>query len=76
MSRVENWCTTGHEALRNASFGVASGIYDLVLALGIEKLKDTVFPGLGTGRGMSTVLEARRRARLASLPLGISTPTD
>lgn len=62
MTRVENWCITGHEALRNACFGVASGMYDLVLALGVEKLKDTGFAGLGTGRGMSTVLEARRTA--------------
>ncbi len=60
MTRVENWCITGHEALRNACFGVASGMYDLVLALGVEKLKDTGFPGLGTGRGMGPVLEARR----------------
>lgn len=62
MTRVENWCTTGHEALRNACFGIACGMYDLVLALGVEKLKDTGFPGLGTGRGMSPVLEARRTA--------------
>ncbi|OIP27882.1 MAG: acetyl-CoA acetyltransferase, partial [Dehalococcoidia bacterium CG2_30_46_9] len=62
MTRVENWCCTGHEALRNACLGVASGMYDLVLALGAEKLKDTGFPGLGTGRGMSPVLEARRTA--------------
>jgi len=60
MTRVENWCITGHEALRNACFGVASGMYDIVLALGVEKLKDTGFPGLGTGRGMGPVLEARR----------------
>jgi acetyl-CoA C-acetyltransferase len=62
MTRVENWCTTGHEALRNACFGVACGMYDLALVLGAEKLKDTGFPGLGMGRGMSTVLEARRTA--------------
>ena len=60
MTRVENWCATGIEALRNACFGVASGMYDMVLALGVEKLKDTGFPGLGTGRGMGPVLEARR----------------
>ena len=60
VTRVENWCTTGHEALRNACFGVACGMYDIVLALGVEKLKDTGFPGLGTGRGMGPVLEARR----------------
>lgn len=62
ITRVENWCATGHEALRNACFAVACGMYDMVLALGAEKLKDTGFPGLGTGRGMGPVLEARRTA--------------
>ncbi|MEW6033712.1 MAG: acetyl-CoA acetyltransferase [Chloroflexota bacterium] len=62
VTRVENWCATGHEALRNASFGVACGMYDVVLALGCEKLKDTGFPGLGVGRGMHPVLEVRRTA--------------
>jgi acetyl-CoA C-acetyltransferase len=60
--RNENWCTTGHVALLEACMGVASGVYDIVMALGVEKLKDTGFPGLGTGRGMSPVLEARRTA--------------
>ena len=60
ISRNENWCTTGHMALREACHGVASGMYDIVLALGVEKLKDTGFPGLGTGRGMDPVQEARR----------------
>jgi len=32
------------------------------MAIGVEKLKDTGYPGLGTGRGMSPVLEARRTA--------------
>jgi acetyl-CoA C-acetyltransferase len=60
ITRVENWCATGHEALRGACMGVASGMYDLVLVLGVEKLKDTGFAGLGTGRGMHPVYEARR----------------
>lgn len=60
--RNENWCTTGHIALLEACIAVASGLYDVVLALGVEKLKDTGYPGLGTGRGMSPVLEARRTA--------------
>jgi len=60
VTRNENWCTTGHEALRSACLGVASGLYDVVLALGVEKLKDTGFAGLGTGRGMNPVYEARR----------------
>ena len=62
MTRVEGWCITGHDALRNACFAVACGMYDLVLVLGTEKLKDTGFPGLGTGRGMGPVLETRRTA--------------
>ncbi len=62
ITRVENWCATGLEALRGATLGVASGMYDIVLALGVEKLKDTGFPGLGTGRGMDPVCEARRTA--------------
>ncbi|MBI4285850.1 MAG: acetyl-CoA acetyltransferase [Chloroflexi bacterium] len=60
ITRVEDYCTTGHQALRAAVLSVASGAHDVVLALGVEKLKDTGFPGLGTGRGMSPVAEARR----------------
>lgn len=62
ITRVENWCATGHEAFRNACFGVAAGMYDIVLALGFEKLKDCGFPGLGIGRGMHPVMEVRRTA--------------
>jgi len=62
ITRVENWCATGHEALRNASFAVACGMYDIAIAVGFEKLKDTGFPGLGVGRGMHPVLEMRRTA--------------
>lgn len=60
--RNENWCTSGHIALFSAIMAVASGAYDVVMALGVEKLKDTGFPGLGTGRGMNPVYEARRTA--------------
>ncbi|MCB2190215.1 MAG: acetyl-CoA acetyltransferase [Deltaproteobacteria bacterium] len=60
--RNENWCTSGHIALFEASMAVASGMYDVVMALGVEKLKDTGYAGLGMGRGMNPVLEARRTA--------------
>ncbi|MDY6973567.1 MAG: acetyl-CoA acetyltransferase [Thermodesulfobacteriota bacterium] len=40
ISRVENFCCGGTDALRNACYGVASGAYDIVLAVGVEKLKD------------------------------------
>jgi acetyl-CoA C-acetyltransferase len=46
VTRVENACATGTEAVRMAAYSVAAGIYDKVLALGVEKLKDTGFSGL------------------------------
>ncbi|MGE0098848.1 MAG: acetyl-CoA acetyltransferase [Hydrogenophaga sp.] len=46
VTRVENACATGSEALRGAAYAVASGAYDIVLALGVEKLKDTGYGGL------------------------------
>lgn len=46
VSRVENMCATGTEALRGAAYAVASGACDIALALGVEKLKDTGYGGL------------------------------
>ncbi len=46
VTRVENFCATGSEALRGAVYAVASGAYDICLAAGVEKLKDTGFGGL------------------------------
>jgi acetyl-CoA C-acetyltransferase len=45
-TRVENMCATGTEALRGAVYAVAAGAYDVALALGVEKLKDTGYGGL------------------------------
>lgn len=45
-TRVENFCATGSEALRGACYAVASGAYDICLALGVEKLKDIGYGGL------------------------------
>lgn len=46
VTRVENMCATGTEALRAAVYAVAAGAADVALALGVEKLKDTGFGGL------------------------------
>jgi acetyl-CoA C-acetyltransferase len=51
VTRVENFCATGSEAFRNACYAVASGAYDVVMAVGVEKLKDSGYSGLATGRG-------------------------
>jgi len=46
VTRTENYCCTGMDALRNAAYAVAAGIYDIVVAAGVEKLLDTGGSGL------------------------------
>src|SRR5256712_11167751 len=46
VTRLENMCATGSEAIRNAAYAVACGAYDLVMAIGVEKLKDSGYSGL------------------------------
>jgi acetyl-CoA C-acetyltransferase len=58
VTRVENFCATGSEAMRNAAYAVASGAYDLVMAIGVEKLKDSGFSGLTGTRPPSDGTEA------------------
>ena len=61
VTHVENFCATGSEALRQACYAVASGAYDMAMAIGVEKLKDSGYSGLvgaqppsdGTGSGMT-----------------------
>jgi acetyl-CoA C-acetyltransferase len=55
VTRVENYCATGSEAFRNACYAVASGAYDMVMAIGVEKLKDS-------GSPVSRRARLRRRA--------------
>jgi acetyl-CoA C-acetyltransferase len=46
VTRVENMCATGSEALRQAAYAVASGAYDTAMAVGVEKVKDSGYQGL------------------------------
>ena len=41
ITRVENMCATGSEALRGAAYAIAAGVCDIALAIGVEKLKDS-----------------------------------
>jgi acetyl-CoA C-acetyltransferase len=54
-TRAENYCATATEAFRAACYSVASGVYDIVLALGVEKLKDTGYGGLPGGAAMGVM---------------------
>lgn len=46
VTRVENFCASGTEAIRAACYAVASGACDMALAVGVEKLKDIGYGGL------------------------------
>ena len=52
VTHVENMCASGSEALRGACYAVASGVYDVALALGVEKLKDIGYGGLPDFSGL------------------------
>ncbi|MCP4666454.1 MAG: acetyl-CoA acetyltransferase [Deltaproteobacteria bacterium] len=53
VTRVENYCASGTESFRGAVYAVASGAYDMCLAMGVEKLKDTGYGGLPGGGSSS-----------------------
>lgn len=46
ITRVENFCATGTDAFRNACLAIAAGLYEVVLVIGAEKLKDRPVRGL------------------------------
>ena len=48
VTRVENYCSSGSEALRQAAYAVASGAYDVAMAVGVEKVKDSGYQGLNS----------------------------
>jgi acetyl-CoA C-acetyltransferase len=41
VTRLENACATGNDAIRNGVLGVASGVYDVVLVAGADKVRET-----------------------------------
>lgn len=46
ITRVENYCATGTDAFRSGCLAIKSGVYDIVLVLGAEKLRDRGGRGL------------------------------
>lgn len=41
VTRLENACATGNDAVRHGFLGVASGMYDVVLVAGADKVRET-----------------------------------
>ena len=81
VTRVENYCATGSEALRQAAYAVASEAYDVAMAVGVEKVKDGGYQGLnafpipgdGTGRALSAAAMFSMLAPAYAKRYGVST---
>lgn len=43
ITRIQNYCASGMDAFRNACLAVASGMYETVLVVGFEKMRDGNF---------------------------------
>ncbi|WP_405136538.1 thiolase C-terminal domain-containing protein [Nocardia sp. NBC_01388] len=70
VTRVENACATGNDAVRNAVYGIASGAFDVVLVMGADKVresasKDTFWEWAGMTRDMAW-----------DYPLGLIAPAN
>ncbi len=60
ITRVENFCATASDAMMNGCYAVASGVYDVVLVAGVEKLKDSGVGFLGGGNPSKGIDESYR----------------
>ncbi|QTJ65967.1 thiolase family protein [Rhodococcus sp. ZPP] len=68
VTRVENSCATGHDAIRNGLFGIASGAFDVALVMGADKLRETA------SKDMLWEWEAMTRDMAWDYPLGLVAP--
>lgn len=68
VTRIENSCATGNDAVRNALYAVASGAFDIALVMGADKLRDT------TSRDMLWEWEGMARDKAWDYPLGLVAP--
>ncbi|MEV4208516.1 thiolase C-terminal domain-containing protein [Nocardia salmonicida] len=68
VTRVENACATGHDAVRNALLGIASGAIDVALVVGADKLRESA------SKDMLWEWEAMTRDMAWDYPLGLVAP--
>lgn len=70
VTRVENACATGNDALRNAVFGVASGHVDVALVVGADKVRES------SARTTFWEWMAMTRDMAWDYPLGLVAPAN
>lgn len=71
ITNVENACASGSTALHHAWLGVAGGLYDITMAVGVEKLyspnKTSIFAGFLSGIDIEDVIEISKGLSVFSL---------
>ncbi len=70
ITRVENACATGNDAVRNAFFAVASGHVDVALVMGADKVRET------SARATFWDWMAMTRDMAWDYPLGLVAPAN
>jgi len=70
VTRLENACATGNDAIRHGVMAVASGMYDVVLVVGADKVRET--------ESSATFWEwaAMNRDNAWDYPLGLVAPAN
>ncbi|MCG5434179.1 thiolase family protein [Mycobacterium sp. MYCO198283] len=68
VTRVENSCATGNDAIRNALYGIAAGAADVALVIGADKLREV------PSKDMMWGWETLTRDMAWDYPLGLVAP--
>ncbi|SHN16132.1 thiolase C-terminal domain-containing protein [Cryptosporangium aurantiacum] len=70
VTRVENACATGNDAVRNATYAVGSGAVDVALVIGADKVRES------SSRGTFWEWAALTRDMAWDYPLGLVAPAN
>jgi acetyl-CoA C-acetyltransferase len=70
VTRLENACATGNDAVRHGVLGIASGFYDVVLVVGADKVRET------SSRTTFWDWMAMTRDMAWDFPLGLVAPAN
>ena len=70
VTRIENACATGNDAIRNGVYGVASGMLDVVLVAGADKVRES------SARGTFWEWMGLTRDMAWDYPIGVVAPAN
>ena len=70
VTRIENACASGNDAIRNAAYAVGSGLVDVALVVGAEKVRDT------SARSTFWEWMSANRDMAWDFPLGLISPAN